>query len=767
MLRKNFFLILTILLIITCVRSEAKDLIRSISDLNDPQYIIGTDESGPLHEATLETFPKAQYRYFSDKMNSYPALLNGKIDAIVLNKTEVDLDLRHGLEGVTMLPGTIGEPVKVAAGISRKSKIKDLKEKFNTFIVKLKADGTFNDMFKRWTEDENTKIPEDIKVPEHSDIHLTVGTTGLVMPFSFYIENELTGFDIELAKRFAEYLNAELEFTVYDFASAFMVGFSDKVDIALSNLYFTPERAESVNFSDTMYTVDIIVVVRDDRYAIDQDHKSLIKNFNGKRIAVVTGAIHNEIVQKTLPSSEILYFESVGDCIGAITSGKADAYAEDALVINDILKNNDKLTVAEGFLKNFDNALIFSKDPRGLELCSEFNEYLKTINSDGTLKKIQDIWFGDDESLKIPPEYESYPDINGTVKIAMSNELPPFEYVKDGKNLGYELDIIIRFCKAKGYKPVLNVGNFKSVIPSVVSGKSDVGIGCITVTPERMGSMKFSDPIHKGGARLLALKSSYEQIKTAEDTSDTSSGFIQGLRKSFERTFIREDRYKLFIEGITNTMIITVLSIIFGTLLGFALYMFCRGGNVIANLLTDFSIWLVKGTPIVVLLMILYYVVFGRIDIEGLWVAVIAFTMTFGSVFCIMLRVGAGAVTHGQTEAAYSLGFSDWETFFSVILPQAAVHFMPTYKVEVTNLIKATSVVGYIAVQDLTKMGDIVRSRTYEAFFPLIAVAVIYFIIAGILNFIINRIQARLTPSKRKPENILHGINLAEGGVEE
>ncbi|MBQ6435732.1 MAG: ABC transporter permease subunit, partial [Synergistaceae bacterium] len=178
------------------------------------------------------------------------------------------------------------------------------------------------------------------------------------------------------------------------------------------------------------------------------------------------------------------------------------------------------------------------------------------------------------------------------------------------------------------------------------------------------------------------------------------------------------------------------------------------------NIITKFSVWLIKGTPIVVLLMILYYIIFGKVDISGIWVAVIAFSLTFGTSVYRMLTFGTGALDRGQTEAAYALGYTDLQTFFTIILPQAALHFMPSLREEVTMLIKSTAVVGYIAVQDLTKMGDIVRSRTYEAFFPLIAVAIIYFILAGLLNAIVLRIHWKITPSMRKPEDILRGINL-------
>lgn len=100
------------------------------------------------------------------------------------------------------------------------------------------------------------------------------------------------------------------------------------------------------------------------------------------------------------------------------------------------------------------------------------------------------------------------------------------------------------------------------------------------------------------------------------------------------------------------------------------------------------------------------------------------------------------------------------KAFYRVILPQALPHFMPVFRSEIKALIKATAVVGYVAVQDLTKMGDIVRSRTYEAFFPLIAVAVIYFVLAAILTFIVDRIEFRINPRRRTKEDILKGVTV-------
>ena len=195
--------------------------------------------------------------------------------------------------------------------------------------------------------------------------------------------------------------------------------------------------------------------------------------------------------------------------------------------------------------------------------------------------------------------------------------------------------------------------------------------------------------------------------------------------------------------------------------------MACRGGNRIANWITGLFVWLVQGMPVVVLLMILYYIIFGSLHISGTIVSIIGFTIIFGAWTFELVRSSTAAVDFGQTEAAYSLGYTDLQAFFKVVLPQALPLIMPAYKGNISALMKATSVVGYIAVQDLTKMADIVRSRTYDAFFPLIAVAVIYFILEALLTFIVNGIEPLLNPRLRRRQDVLKGVELKGTALKE
>ena len=291
---------------------------------------------------------------------------------------------------------------------------------------------------------------------------------------------------------------------------------------------------------------------------------------------------------------------------------------------------------------------------------------------------------------------------------------------------------------------------FEGMLAAVQTGKVDFAISGIAITEERKESVLFSDPYYTGGTLMAVLRAG-----KAEET-----GFWAGIRSSFQKTFLREERWRLFASGVVTTLVITLLSIILGTALGFAVFMICRNGNPAANLITHFCLWLVQGMPMVVLLMVLYYVIFGTVSISGILVAVIGFTFTFGSSVFGLLKMGVGAVDVGQYEAAWALGYSDRRTFFKIILPQALPHVLPAYRGGIVSLIKATAIVGYIAVQDLTKMGDIVRSRTYEAFFPLIAVTIIYFLLEELVGLIASRITISFNPKRRKAEQILKGVKI-------
>ena len=472
----------------------------------------------------------------------------------------------------------------------------------------------------------------------------------------------------------------------------------------------------------------------------------------GADIAVQTGMICDVLTQQRIADTRIQYYNSQTDAMVALQTGKAAGWCCDEPVARYMGLTNPGLVILDEALAKSDLAAVFPKTVEGQKLRDQYSAFVDQLWADGTMAQIDSVWFSTDEEKRTVLDYTALPDTNGTLVMATDTTIPPFSFVKDGKPAGYDIDVAARFCQANGYRLEVIQMSFDSILAAVQTGKCDFAASCITVTEERAESVLFSSPDYRGGVVMAVLKG-------ARAAAPQSDSFLEGIVSGFEKTFIREDRWKLFAEGVLTSLTISLLSILCGTVLGFGVYMLCRNGNPAANGVTNFCMRLVQGMPVVVLLMILYYVVFGSVSLSGMIVAVVGFTLTFGSAVFGLLKIGIGTVERGQYEASYSLGFSSLSTFYRIILPQALPHILPAYKSEIVTLIKATAVVGYIAVQDLTKMGDIVRSRTYEAFFPLIAVTVIYFLLEGLLAFAVSRIQVGMNPKRRKPEAILKGVN--------
>ncbi len=475
-----------------------------------------------------------------------------------------------------------------------------------------------------------------------------------------------------------------------------------------------------------------------------------LEELSHKRLGIITGSSFDQDIAARFPEAEAVYFNNMSDLLTALKGDKIDAFAVDEPVATYIMVDNDDVTYIQDYLDTFEYAYTFPRTESGRKICDQLNEYLRKLKAENALDEKIMKWCSRDESDWVMPDCENLPAPNGVLTMAVNPVYPPFAYVYGEKIVGYDIDIAAEFCEAYGYGLEVKSINFDGILPAVQSGKCDFA-GCgITITPERAESILFSEANYSGGIVMAVPgKSQGGGVK----------GLLSDIAKSFEKTFLREKRWRLFLSGIMETLVITIASVILGTALGFLVYMLCRGGNRLTNGITGFCLWLIRGMPMVVMLMILFYVIFGKVSISGGIVSIIGFTLTFGASVFGLMKMGVGTVDEGQYEAALALGYTDRQTFFKIILPQALPHVMPSYAVEIISLIKATAIVGYIAVQDLTKVGDIVRSRTYEAFFPLIAVTVIYFILEYLFKVLTGKLERYIDPRQQKPENILKGVN--------
>ncbi|HHW46496.1 MAG TPA: amino acid ABC transporter permease [Clostridiales bacterium] len=200
----------------------------------------------------------------------------------------------------------------------------------------------------------------------------------------------------------------------------------------------------------------------------------------------------------------------------------------------------------------------------------------------------------------------------------------------------------------------------------------------------------------------------------------------------------------LLLNGLSVTLRVTFFAIIIGTVFGIVLALMKMSKSKVLSAISNLYITVIRGTPMVTQLLIIYFVVFASVNVSKIFVAIIAFGLNSSAYVAEIIRAGIQAVDRGQTEAGRSLGLSSRQTLFLIVMPQAVKNIFPAYVNEFIVLIKETAIVGYIALEDLTKAGDIIRSRTYEAFIPLLSVAFIYLIITSVLAKLCDIVERRL-----------------------
>lgn len=225
--------------------------------------------------------------------------------------------------------------------------------------------------------------------------------------------------------------------------------------------------------------------------------------------------------------------------------------------------------------------------------------------------------------------------------------------------------------------------------------------------------------------------------------------------ESFRQNFIEADRWKYLADGLCTTLLITLLAVTIGMLLGFFVAViratYLRTGRFrIADWFCRLYLTVIRGTPVVVQLLIIYFVIFASVPISKTFVAVIAFGINSGAYVAEIVRGGIMAIDTGQLEAGRSLGLNYSRTMVYIILPQALKNVLPALANEAIVLLKETSVAGYIAIADLTKGGDIIRSQTFSAFLPLLAVAVIYLVMVVVLTKLVGLLEGRLAANDRR-----------------
>ncbi|MCL2663288.1 MAG: ABC transporter permease subunit, partial [Oscillospiraceae bacterium] len=679
--------------------------------------------------------------YYSEMSAAIEDLRRNRIDGYMTDESIARVfDSMPGNEDI-MLIDVPAEVFAVQQGaISMSPEVID---RFNVFLAKIRADGTLNEMRGRWLEtvpDLDAPMPNIPLTGENGT--LQVVTSGVAMPFSFFgAENQLKGFCIEMAYRFAAHEGMDIEFSTVDFSGFIPYVISGRADIGIDALFITEERKQSVLFSEP-YAEDRVAILTlrhsaEDRAAIltlrhsndsgrNGDTVLDYRSFAGKRIGHKTGTIWDQIIEGPL-NAVAEYYSDMSAGVEDIRMNRIDGFIADLSAVRVLVamqENQDLINVEVP-------AEIFSAPMAAVSLNQDiidrFNVFLASVEADGTLEDMQNRWLNTVPDLDSPmPEIISI-GTNGTLLVATSAGSMPFAYMGAGNELkGYSIELVYRFAAHEGMVIEFSEMDFGAMIPYIVSGRADLAIADISITEERKLSVSFTDPIYYDQGGIIALRPSDTTV------SDSGGGFISWLITGVERNLITDNRWEMIVNGLGTTMLIALMAQIFGTVFGcFVCYVLTRKSK-LAQWFGNFYCGLIRGTPAVVLLMITYYIIFGGTRIPGVVVAIAAFTMVTGASIAQILKGAIETVDPVEIEAARSLGFPAFKAFLTVTLPQAVRRALPAYTNGFVELVKATAIVGFIAIQDLTRAGDIIRSRTYDAYFPLLFIAVIYLIVTMI-----------------------------------
>jgi len=745
MKRHLFWLTLAILLFIGCQKSENNPSGKKYADFNDLKNgTVGIYE-GTVHDQFLaQNYPSISIKRYNTPADMIISLKTGKVDAIMLDAITGGLLVKSN-PGITLLTDDV---LSLPLGVGFNKKNPELLAEFNMYLKKIKDNGLYDQIYKRWClEDPETAIMPKINNLSSGKL-IKLGVAVADFPYVAYQNGEYVGFDIELIQNFAKDRNYKLEITTMEFGSLVNALASGKVDMISDGIAITQERQKQINFSDEYMVFKTGVFVLEKNYAGDLASHSLDMNHIAeKTIGVYEGTIHENYIMENYPKAEIKRFTGTADLIIALKTKKIDAIMVDEFYGKSVVKQNPEMDFLAQNIFSQDMGIGFNKNNQ--VLLDEFNKFLHQIKSDGTYDNIYQRWTeSETENIQVPDIT-----LNSNGKLLRAGisicGLPYSTYINE-KLTGFDVEILQLFAKQYHYNLKIDVMEFTSLLAGLASGKVDLVAAGITITDERSKQVNFSDSYIQDRACIIILKQNKLEKETTPLKVSGLKNFINQVKESFYNNIIFEKRYQLIIDGLLVTLLISFFSVILGTVFGAIICFLRMSKNKISQGFAKIYISALRGTPVLVFLMITYYIVFASVNINPIYVAIFAFGLNFAAYVSEMFRTGIEGIDKGQSEAGIAMGFNKIQTFILIIMPQAAKSILPVYKGEVISLVKMTSIVGYIAVEDLTKAGDIIRSRTFDAFFPLIMIAVLYFLISWVLILLLDFFQKKTEPKSRR-----------------
>lgn len=409
------------------------------------------------------------------------------------------------------------------------------------------------------------------------------------------------------------------------------------------------------------------------------------------------------------------------DGIMAVRQGLADVHVTDEVAFTPGIRRQLGIKLAFCGEEAFDVAFAVSKD--NARLRAEIDRFIEASKADGSLDAIVAHWIEETPA----PEFvsgEASPSQAPLRCITVTNMAPICYLGEGGAWMGIDADILRRFAAWSGRPFEMKFQEFSSAIIALSTGQCDVVNGCLFPTEERKKSVDFTQPYYQCRAGYFVV----------DNESSSRADFAERLKSNL----LTEGRWKLIADGLLETLIITLFAILIGTLLGAGICAMLLSRRKWMRSAAGLYGSFIQGIPTVVFLLIMFYVIFAGSGLSGTIVAILTFALCFAWSSGSLFASSIASVPKGQTEAGLSLGFTPLRTFTGIVFPQALQKALPAYAGNCVALLKGTAIVGYIAIIDLTRASDLIRSRTFDALIPLLIITVIYFILAWLIRVLLN-----------------------------
>lgn len=418
---------------------------------------------------------------------------------------------------------------------------------------------------------------------------------------------------------------------------------------------------------------------------------------------------------------DLFLVNSEADGIQAIRQGIADVFVTDEVAFSQSARERLGIKLAFRGEETFDVAFAVQKGKRAL--LEEMDRFIAASKADGSLEAVIGHWLNGTPMPPLPePARSTQPE---PLRCITAINMEPVCFLGEGGQwMGMDADLLRRFAIWSGRDFQMSHQDLGSAIIALNTGQCDVVNACLYITEERQKSVDFTQP--------------YYQCRPGYFVIDSGKPQGMGLKERLEMNLVTEGRWKLIVDGLLETLRITLLAILLGTVLGTGLCAMLRSRRKWIRKAASLYGAFIQGIPTLVLLLIMFYVVFAHSGLSGTLVAIFTFALCFawsaGSIFDSAIS----SVPAGQREAGLSLGFTPLKTFTGIVFPQALKKGLPLFTGECVALLKSTSIVGYIAIMDLTRASDLIRSRTFDAFVPLLIVTIAYFVLAWIIRLLLN-----------------------------